>query len=78
MKGTIYHGILFKKNVSCEVIGYCDADYVGDHDTRRSTTDYMFSLGLCLGVARDNQQFLCPVQKSSIEQRVWQLRNVRG
>ena len=27
------------------MIGYCNADYVGDHDARRSTTGYMFSLG---------------------------------
>ncbi|XP_057544022.1 secreted RxLR effector protein 161-like [Amaranthus tricolor] len=27
-----------------EVAGYCDADYAGDLDTRRSTTSYVFNL----------------------------------
>ena len=25
---------------------YYDADYAGDHDTRRSTTEYVFKIGL--------------------------------
>ena len=27
------------------MVGYCDADYAGDCNTRRSTTGYVFSLG---------------------------------
>ena len=27
------------------MISYCDVDYAGDHDTRRSTTGYVFSIG---------------------------------
>jgi hypothetical protein len=41
---------------SCEVIGHCDVDYAGDHDTRRSTTEYMFSMGFdvisCAAITR--------------------------
>ena len=29
----------------CKIIGYCDADYTSDHNTRRSTTRYIFILG---------------------------------
>ncbi|GMI77806.1 hypothetical protein HRI_001449800 [Hibiscus trionum] len=45
VKGTINFGILYKKVKECQMIGYCDADYAGDHSTRRSTTGYIFSLG---------------------------------
>ncbi|CAL1355518.1 unnamed protein product [Linum trigynum] len=45
VKGTIDHGILYKKGAYCKLEGYCDADYAGDLDTRRSTTGYVFTLG---------------------------------
>ena len=49
VKGTISFGILYNETLynetkDCQVMGYCDADYAGDCDTRRSTT-YFFSLG---------------------------------
>ncbi|XP_048498244.1 uncharacterized mitochondrial protein AtMg00810-like [Beta vulgaris subsp. vulgaris] len=45
VKGTIYYGILYRNDKEFEVVGYCDADYAGDLDTRRSTTGYVFNLG---------------------------------
>ena len=45
VKGTIDYGLLYKKGEDYKLVGYCDADYVGDHDTRRSTTGYVFMLG---------------------------------
>ncbi|KAF7823791.1 Retrovirus-related Pol polyprotein from transposon TNT 1-94 [Senna tora] len=45
VKSTIDYGLLYKKGGDCKLVGYCDADYVGDHDTRRSTTGYVFKLG---------------------------------
>ncbi|KAF5938221.1 hypothetical protein HYC85_025727 [Camellia sinensis] len=38
VKDTIDCGLLYKKGGDCKLVGYCDADYAGDHDTRRSTT----------------------------------------
>ncbi|KAE8689992.1 tir-nbs resistance protein [Hibiscus syriacus] len=38
VKNTIDYGLLYKKGEDCKLVGYCDADYAGDHDTRRSTT----------------------------------------
>ncbi|KAL5769820.1 hypothetical protein ACOSP7_013974 [Xanthoceras sorbifolium] len=45
VKSTIDYGLMYKKGGNCKLVGYCDADYAGDHDTRRSTTGYMFTLG---------------------------------
>ncbi|KAL5795083.1 hypothetical protein ACOSP7_003677 [Xanthoceras sorbifolium] len=45
VKSTIDYGLMYKKGENCKLVGYCDADYAGDHDTRRSTTGYMFTLG---------------------------------
>ena len=40
--GTTDYGIRFVKSDNPELQGYCDADYAGDTDTRRSTTGYVF------------------------------------
>ncbi|XP_059276203.1 secreted RxLR effector protein 161-like [Lycium ferocissimum] len=45
IEGTFGYGIIYKKGGDCKLVGYCDADYAGDHDTRRSTTGYVFMLG---------------------------------
>ncbi|XP_058101124.1 secreted RxLR effector protein 161-like [Magnolia sinica] len=45
LKGMIDLGLLYKKGGACKIVGYCDADYGGDHDTRRSTTGYVFNYG---------------------------------
>ncbi|KAH0666297.1 hypothetical protein KY285_027503 [Solanum tuberosum] len=44
-KYNIDYGLLYKKGEECKLVGYCDSDYAGDHDTRRSTTSYVFKLG---------------------------------
>ncbi|KAE8706377.1 hypothetical protein F3Y22_tig00110393pilonHSYRG00025 [Hibiscus syriacus] len=45
VKSTIDYGLLYKKAEDCKLVSYCDVDYAGDHDTRRSTTGYVFKLG---------------------------------
>ncbi|XP_068644967.1 uncharacterized mitochondrial protein AtMg00810-like [Aristolochia californica] len=45
VKSTIDYGLVYKKGEDCKLVGYCDADYTGDHNTRRSTTGYVFKLG---------------------------------
>ena len=43
---TLNVGLIFKKDdmVGQDVVGYCDSDYAGDLDKRRSTTSYVFTL----------------------------------
>ena len=44
LRGTTGHGIMFGKHEDTSVVGYVDADYAGDMDSRRSTTGYVFTL----------------------------------
>ena len=41
--GTVNYGITFGKS-GLTLEAYCDADYAGDIDTRRSTTGYVYTL----------------------------------
>jgi len=43
LAGTVERGIIYGPSES-ELEGYCDADYAGDIDTRRSTTGYIIIL----------------------------------
>jgi hypothetical protein len=63
VKSTIGYDISYKKRYKLQ-FGYCDANYVGDHDTQRSTTGYLFKIG----VVRDNQQYSYQQQKQNIKQ----------
>lgn len=42
LAGTPYHGLRFKKEDCDSVIGYSDADFARDLDSRKSTTGYIF------------------------------------
>ena len=45
MKGTSHYGLLFKESEGKQqIIGYCDSDFSGDLDKRRSLTGYLFTL----------------------------------
>jgi len=49
-QGTKEIGVKYRATGDCpgnsiELVGYSDADWAGDRDTRRSTTGYVFMLG---------------------------------
>lgn len=45
IKATYNYGIRFDPTESIELLGYSDADYAGDRQTRRSTSAYVFLFG---------------------------------
>ncbi|XP_020421259.1 uncharacterized protein LOC109949598 [Prunus persica] len=45
VQGTLDYGVEFKKGKAATLIGYCDNDWAGSEDDRRSTSGYMFTLG---------------------------------
>lgn len=57
IKGTPNHGLLFKSDENFDaLIGYSDADYAADLDTRRSTTGYIFTMtGGCIAWSSKRQ-----------------------
>jgi hypothetical protein len=46
VKGTLHHGLLLRHSPQLCLNAYCDADWAGDPDDRRSTTGYAVYLGL--------------------------------
>ncbi|KAI5342232.1 hypothetical protein L3X38_010107 [Prunus dulcis] len=45
IQGTLDFGIEFIKGKSATLIGYCDSDWAGSEDDRRSTSGFAFTLG---------------------------------
>ncbi|KAK9724743.1 hypothetical protein RND81_05G095800 [Saponaria officinalis] len=45
LHGTSDFGLFYSKGEKSELFGFCDSDYAGDLDDRRSTSGYAFMLG---------------------------------
>ena len=66
LKSAPGKGILFTKNVDCQSVdSYCDADWVGAIDDRRSTSGYFTFIGGNLVTWRSKKQNV--VARSSAE-----------
>lgn len=44
LRGTIDKKLCYHKSKTSELVGYCDSDWAGDIDQRRSTTGYVFTM----------------------------------
>ena len=44
LRGTVTMELTYQGNL-CSLTGYTDSDWAGDHDTRRSTSGYVFNIG---------------------------------
>lgn len=65
LKGAPGQGIWMGCNRNTEIVGYCDADYAGDQQDRRSTTGYCTFIGGNLVTWRSKKQKV--VSLSSVE-----------
>ncbi|XP_047341812.1 secreted RxLR effector protein 161-like [Impatiens glandulifera] len=45
LRRTFDVGLIYGGDTQCLITGYSDSDYAGDIDSRRSMTDYVFTLG---------------------------------
>jgi hypothetical protein len=45
LRGTVNHGLVYDGKGDTELVGFSDADWAGDVNTRRSTSGYAFQLG---------------------------------
>lgn len=45
VNGTKDKGLLYTKHAGMDLLGYSDADWAGDHESRRSTSGHLFILG---------------------------------
>ncbi len=63
IRGTLNYGLKFQAHHEAKLIGFSDADWAGDVDTRRSTFGYVFQLG---GVSWSSRR-QTTVAKSSTE-----------
>ena len=68
--GTIDVGLLFKKNCDQQWVGYCDSNFTGDLDKRRSTTGYVFTLDGSPVSWRSNLQTTIALSTTKVEYMV--------
>ena len=65
LKGTSDFGLIYQRQAcNTRLTGFCDADYGGDIDTRRSRSGYLFKLGANL-IAWSSQGQKCTAQSTT-------------
>ncbi|GMI70037.1 cysteine-rich RLK (RECEPTOR-like protein kinase) 8 [Hibiscus trionum] len=47
LKGTIDFGLFYSSSHDFQLMGFCDSDFAGDIDDRKSTSGFLFFLGDC-------------------------------
>ncbi|KAG7599434.1 Integrase catalytic core [Arabidopsis suecica] len=69
LKGSPGQGIWMSKNGNTEVVGYCDADWAGDRNDRKSTTGYCTFIGGNLATWKTKKQKVCSMSSAEAEYR---------
>ncbi|RDX87237.1 putative mitochondrial protein, partial [Mucuna pruriens] len=47
LKGTLDFGLFYSSSNEFKLVGFCDSDFAGDVDDRKSTTGFVFFMGGC-------------------------------
>ena len=57
LKGTLDFGLFYSSSKKFKLVGYCDSDFAGDLDDRKSTVDFVFFMddSALAGVQKNNQ-----------------------
>ena len=72
LKGTTNLGLLYMKSSDYKLVGFCDADYVGDKPVETVNSLVI----ICYpGLARDKQLLLCQQQKQNTSQLLVAVHN---
>lgn len=80
LKGTMNYGLCYSDNGSNQLVGFSDADWAGDLDTRRSTSGYTFYIGKALvswssrrqsTVARSSTEAEYVALSSASQEAIW-------
>ncbi|XP_042029956.1 secreted RxLR effector protein 161-like [Salvia splendens] len=69
LKGTVGHGIVFKKNGDLDIHGYTDADWAGNPVDRRSTSGYFTFVGGNLVTWKSKKQKVVALSSAEAEFR---------
>ena len=67
LKGTVGHGVLFKKHGHLEIHGYTDADWAGNPNDRKSTAGYFTFVGGNLVTWRSKKQKVVALSSAEAE-----------
>jgi transposase InsO family protein len=82
VRGTVGAKLTFSAELGEQLIGYSDADWAGDHDSRKSTAGYVFLLGGAVSwrsklepiVAQSSMEAAYIALNWACQERVWLVR----
>ena len=56
LKGTVNYGLQYSRDAKEECVGFCDADWAGDTNNRKSVSGYLFQMNGCSVCWRSKKQ----------------------
>lgn len=67
VKGTLDFGLLYSSSKELKLVGYCDSDWAGNLDDRKSTTGFVFFLGDAAFTWRSKKQSIVALSTCEAE-----------